>query len=158
MGPLKRASLASRDLCRKAEALACLAELPTSLPSPHLLTLTRWAAWRELPPPSWTDHSLHPQDLGCGIANDRNQVCLLALSLGRWREPQFWPPWSLGAASLGGSAPRCLSHLAGLVLFLPPPSALPLFVPLLLACSLKLACGTQGQTDYSFSSMNVPFN
>lgn len=42
---------------------------------------------------------------------------------------------------------RCLS-----------PSFLPVFVPLPLACSLKLACGTQGQTDYSFSSMNVPSN
>lgn len=70
----------------------------------------------------------------------------------------------------GGHLLRCAGHTAWPTLqdpfsFLPvppfyclSPSFLPVFVPLSLACSLKLACGTQGQTDYSFSSMNVPFN
>lgn len=125
--------------------------------APHLFTLPRWAGRREPLPPPWTDTKTSHQGVGCGVVHDSSQNCLLALSLGRWREPRSGP---LGRK---GCLPQVWPHTACPTLqdrfsFFLPPSPLPLFVPLLFACSLKLACGTQGQIHYSFSSMNVPFN
>lgn len=85
--------------------------------------------------------------LGCAVGNDSHQVI-------------SWP------SAWGGGRSLHLAHLVGLVLLPPPPASLVRsfslfhhpFVPLPLGSSLKLAYGTQGQTDYSFSSMNVPFN
>lgn len=162
VGPLHSA------LCREAEAGACQLELPaSSVPSSRLLPLCPHprppqAVRVEITPPPWSDPSRPPlpsRALGCGVVNGSNQVVHWPLALGGGRNLNSGSHgWSLGSASLVGSALHCLAHLVGPVLLLPPPFSLSLFVPLPLAYSLKLACGTQGQTDYSFSSMNVPFN
>ncbi|CAI9171080.1 unnamed protein product [Rangifer tarandus platyrhynchus] len=128
------------DSVGEADIVACLAEFAT-LPSPCPPQVGKA---REQPPPPQTDPStsLGPQAVELGMTATR-------LFTG--------PPSAPGG---------CLAHLAGPVLsssssclpcaaFLFPPRP---FVPLPLACFLKLACGAQGQTDYPFSSMNVPFN
>lgn len=74
---------------------------------------------------------------------------------GEAERASFWPlePWPpLGSA--GRAARPTLQDLLSLF----SPSSLPISVPWPLACSLKLAYGTEGQIDYSFSSRNVPFN
>lgn len=149
-GSFVEARGAPPDLCRKAESLACQEVLPVSSPSPGGQGRGELRHCPGLTPRT---------SLCCGVVNRSSQSCSLALSLGRWREPRFWTQ-GLRPPS-GWAPPHCLSHLAGPVLPLPPRFRPPLFLSLcffFFACSLKLACGTQGQTHYSFSSMNVPFN
>lgn len=76
----------------------------------------------------------------------------VSISLGMGRKALLQPLWSQGATSFA-----VLATLPGLPCRTHSPSS-PFLVPLPLARFLNLACGTQGQTDYSFSSMNVPFN
>lgn len=129
------------ELYRETEALAHQLGLPSSSPSPgrqgrgnlHLLGLT------PLPPPP-------VRALGWGVVNDSNQVVYWPFSWGGGGNLSYGPPWSLGAASLCRLCPT----LRGSPCRTGFPSSLPLFIPLPPTCSLKLACGTQGQTDYSF--------
>lgn len=121
-------------------------------------------AWLTSPPPSpppggqgWGNpHLLRltprppARALGCGAVNDSHEVV-------------HWPLAKAGGGSLPLAPGCCLlgsdGHAAWPTLqdrfsflFLLPPfcclslPSLPLFVPLPLACSLKLACGAQGQT------------
>jgi hypothetical protein len=115
-----------------------LAELPTSPPSPggqdgrnlNLLELTPQGSrlWGCLP--SLGTFSVGGTPVLAGTAS---------------QEPL---PHSPGLSYITGSSPSPLPLLLCLFLFLPLP----------LTCSLKLAFGTQGQTDCSFSSMNMPFS
>lgn len=137
-------------LCGGGRHLGLLAEFPTS-PPPCPPQVGRA---REQPSPPQTDPSnpLRPQAVEL-------EMTAIRLFTGLPSAPGGCLPGTVGRTAW----PTLQDRFSVLLLFLPPlcclslPS-LPLFVPLPLACFLKLACGTQGQTDCLFSSMNVPFN
>lgn len=142
------------DSAGEADTLACLAEFPTS-PPPCPPQVGRA---REQPLSPQTDPSspLRPQAVEL-------EMTAIRLFTGPPSAPGGCLPGTVGQAAWPTLQDRFSVLLLLLLLLLPPlcclslPS-LPLFVPLPLACFLKLACGTQGQTDCPFSSMNVPFN